>query len=162
MRRPYQLLLEGQPPRSCALAAVHVRAMSAPVLVIVNVLPERDRATIVKPAAAPVDVTWPVPGTDVQAGLSREVRVTRIAGGVVLGVGVARLDLRDHVARGRLGLGVLTLRALTEEARQSDRGEDADDQDDDQKLDEREALLVLGAGADLVQHGPVFGATRVP
>jgi hypothetical protein len=39
-----------------------------------------------------------------------------------------------------------------EEGRKSDRGEDADDQDDDQELDEREALLLLGALAQLGEH----------
>jgi hypothetical protein len=39
----------------------------------------------------------------------------------------------------RLGGGVLGTRALAEERRDGDRGQDADDQDDDQQLNEREA-----------------------
>ena len=58
----------------------------------------------------------------------------------------------DHVARVRLGSGVLTLLTLAEEGRQSDGGEDADDQNDDQELDEGETLLVLAALTQLVEH----------
>ena len=36
--------------------------------------------------------------------------------------------------------------------RQGDRGEDADDQNDDQELDKGETLLVLSALAELVEH----------
>src|SRR5262249_31009164 len=73
---------------------------------------------------------------------------------VGLRVGVARLDLRDGVPRVRLGRRVLRLLLLTEEARQRDRGEDADDQDDDEQLDQREALLVANGRL----HGdPVVG-----
>src|SRR2546423_1105557 len=49
--------------------------------------------------------------------------------------------------------GVLSLRTLTEERRQSDRSQDANDQNDDKKLNQREPLLVLCASAQLMQHG---------
>src|SRR3954467_7883380 len=74
----------------------------------------------------------------------------RVAQRVVLRVGEAGLDLRDHVSRVGLGRGVLAFLLLTEERGQRDRGEDADDQDDDEELDQREAPLVV---ADVVQHG---------
>src|SRR5437764_2495361 len=51
-----------------------------------------------------------------------------------------------------LGGRILTLRALAEEGRQSDGGENADDQDDDQELDQGEALLVSSALAQLAEH----------
>ena len=41
---------------------------------------------------------------------------------------------------------------LAEESGKGDRGKNADDQNDDQELDEREALLVLSARAQLVEH----------
>ena len=44
-----------------------------------------------------------------------------------------------------LGLCVLRLTALAEERRQCDRGKDADDQNDDEKLDQCEALLTLSS-----------------
>src|SRR5271170_2037078 len=44
-----------------------------------------------------------------------------------------------------LGLSVLALALHRRERRDRDRGEDADDQDHDQKLDQREAALVLSA-----------------
>ena len=48
---------------------------------------------------------------------------------------------------------VLTLRPLAEEGRQRDSSQDADDQDDNEQLDEREALLpVVNALAELPQH----------
>src|SRR5262249_13649408 len=58
-------------------------------------------------------------------------------------------DLRDGVTSVGLGGGVLALLLLAKERRQGDRGEDADDQDDDEKLDQREARLVI---AQLAQH----------
>ena len=58
----------------------------------------------------------------------------------------------DHVARVKLGSGILALLTLAEEGRQSDGGEDADDQNDDQELDKGETLLVLSALAELVEH----------
>ena len=79
-------------------------------------------------------------GAVVQA--RRAERRGGVALGVVLGVREARLDLRDEVTGIGLGRRVLALLLLAEERRESDRGEDADDQDDDQKLDEREALVV--------------------
>ena len=50
-----------------------------------------------------------------------------------------------------LGLGVLRLAALVEEGRQRDRGKNADDHNDDQKLDEGETLLTLSALTKLVE-----------
>src|SRR3954454_5829190 len=61
---------------------------------------------------------------------------------VTLNVRCARLDLRDGVTRVGLGLRVLALLLLTEEGRQGDRGENADDEDHYEELDEREALLL--------------------
>ena len=53
-------------------------------------------------------------------------------------------DITDlRVGEIRLRVAVLGRILLTEEDRDGDRGEDADDQDDDQKLDEREAVLVV-------------------
>ena len=69
----------------------------------------------------------------------------RVGAGVGLMVGVERLHRRLGGADAGLGVGVLRLLALVEERGKRDRGEDADDQDDDQELDEREALLVLRA-----------------
>jgi hypothetical protein len=60
--------------------------------------------------------------------------------------------LRLALTDGRLGLRVLRAGALAEERGKGDRGEDADDQDDDQELDQGEALLVLGALAKLMEH----------
>src|SRR5207248_9786499 len=72
---------------------------------------------------------------------------------VGVGVRVAGLHLTDHVASVRLGGRVLGLGALTEEVRQSDRGQDADDQNDDEKLDQSETgLLGLNTCAELPQH----------
>src|SRR3954451_17293543 len=89
-------------------------------------------------------------GANVQAGV-RRVRAL----GVVLFVGVAGLDLRHHVARVGLGRGVLTLRTLAEERRQRDRGQDADDQDDNEELDKGETALRCNSLTDLPQHvGP--------
>jgi hypothetical protein len=59
-----------------------------------------------------------------------------------------RLDRHLRLTHHVLGGGVLGSRALAEERRDGDRGQDADDQDDDQQLDEREALL-LAAHPDL-------------
>src|SRR4051794_14984082 len=72
--------------------------------------------------------------------------------GVVLLVGVERLERRLSGTGAGLGLGVLSLLALVQERGQRDRGKDADDQDHDQELDEREALLVLHTRAKLVKH----------
>src|SRR3954449_7260743 len=80
-------------------------------------------------------------GADRQAGRA-EVR-GRVAGGVVLLVGVAGLDFRDQVTRVGLGGRVLALRPLAEERRKGDRGQDADDQDYDEELDQREAALLV-------------------
>src|SRR3954453_6637946 len=93
------------------------------------------------------------------AGADVEARVAELRRGgavrvVAGGIRATRLDLRDRVARVRLRLGVLALLLLTEEGRQGDRGEDADDQDHDEKLDEREALLLaVDALGKLPQHG---------
>ena len=76
---------------------------------------------------------------------------------VVLRVGKARLDMRDQVARIGLRRRVLALLLLTQEGRQGDRGKDADDQNDDKELHEREAILVVRAIAQLVQHVPSKG-----
>src|SRR5947208_3268683 len=75
------------------------------------------------------------------------------AAGVRVGVRVAGLHLADHVASVGLGRAVLSLGALAEEVRQSDRGQDADDQNDDEKLDQSETgLLGLNTCAELPQH----------
>src|SRR4051812_30865417 len=80
-------------------------------------------------------------GTDVEAGVAelRRCGAVRVVAG---GVGATRLDLRDRVTRVGLGLGVLALLLLAQEGRQGNRGKNADDQDHDEKLDEREALLL--------------------
>src|SRR5262245_32430448 len=78
-----------------------------------------------------------------------EVGLRRV---VVLVVRVPGLHGGLSLTDGRLALGVLGAGALAEEGGESDRGEDADDQDDDQELDKGEALLALGALAELVQH----------
>ena len=70
---------------------------------------------------------------------------TGLVGDVVLVVRVVGLHGGLSLTHRGLGLGVLRTLALAEEGGQSDRGEDADDQDHDQELDEREALLVLSA-----------------
>ena len=94
-------------------------------------------------------------GAVVEAG--RAERRRRVALRVVLRVREARLDLRDEVAGIGLGRSVLALLLLAEERRESDRGENADDQDDDQELDERESFVVA---LEAVEHGggtPVWG-----
>src|SRR3954454_12996096 len=89
---------------------------------------------------------------DVQAGVGQLSRaavrvVTRV-------VRRARLDLRNQVAGVRLRLRVLALLLLAEEGRQGDRGKNADDQDHNEKLDEREALLLaVDPLGKLPQHG---------
>src|SRR4051794_40917544 len=85
-----------------------------------------------------VDLHLAGAGTDVEAGVGRG-RTVRVVAAVV---GRARLDLRDHVARVGLRVRVLALLLLAEEGRQSDRGKDADDQDHNEELDERKALLL--------------------
>src|SRR5947209_18184069 len=94
-------------------------------------------------AALARDVDLAVAATDLQTG---RVAVEAVADGRALGVVLlgreARLDLRDEVARIRLRRGILALLLLTEEGRQGDRGENADDQHDNEELDEREALLL--------------------
>src|SRR5215208_5906774 len=73
--------------------------------------------------------------------------------GVVLLLRVAGLDVRNDVTRVRLGLGVLTLLTLTEEGRQRDSGQNTDDENHNEELDEREALLlVVHALAKHPQH----------
>ena len=60
--------------------------------------------------------------------------------------GVVDVVGRDLLAKGRhvgLGSGVLSLLALVQEHRDGDRGKDADDDHDDEKLDEGEATLTL-------------------
>src|SRR5204862_2110981 len=90
----------------------------------------------------------------VQRRLDVEQVVLRAGGGAVLTVVVGRTGL--HRLRGSDGaglrLGVVSLVLLVQERRNSDRGKDADDQDDDQELDQGETLLCLGALAELPQH----------
>src|SRR5919201_4006816 len=87
------------------------------------------------------------------AGAKREASGAAGTAGVGVGVRVAGLHLADHVASVGLGARVLGLRALAEEVRQSDRGQDANDQDDDEELDQSEtALLGLNTRAELPQH----------
>src|SRR3954453_17803272 len=74
--------------------------------------------------------------------LALDVVVGVRAGAVRAVVGVARLDLRRRVTRGRLGVGVLALRLLAEEGRKRDGGKDADNENHNEELDEREALLL--------------------
>src|SRR6185503_4882546 len=76
----------------------------------------------------------------------------RVAGGVVLRLGVARLDRGHDVTCVRLGVGVLALLLLAEEGRQRDRRKDADDQNYDEELDQGEALLALHTLAEIPQH----------
>src|SRR5205823_6769610 len=85
--------------------------------------------------------------------LRTEAGATATGADIRVGVRVAGLQLADHVASVRLGARVLSLGALTEEVRQSDRGQDADDQDYDKELDQRETgLLRLNTRAKLPQH----------
>src|SRR5687767_1933331 len=82
-----------------------------------------------------------------------DVSVRGVAANVRLGRGEARLHVRNEVTHVGLRLGVLTLLTLTKERRQRDGGQDADDQNDDEQLDEGEALLpVMNALAELPQH----------
>src|SRR2546430_16143460 len=93
---------------------------------------------------------WAVARHEVCAG---ETAAAATGTGVGVVVGVARLQLADHVASVRLGARVLSLRALAEEVRQSDRGQDANDQDYNEGLDQRETgLLSLNTRAELPQH----------
>ena len=78
-----------------------------------------------------------------------EAGAPRTATLVSLAVDVARLQLADHVSSVGLGARVPALVALAEEARQGDRGEDADNQNDDEELDEGKTLLLI---AQLAQH----------
>src|SRR3954454_8493295 len=71
---------------------------------------------------------------------------------VVLVVRVVGLHGGLNGAGTALGLGVLSLLTLVEEGGKRDSGKNADDQNDDQKLDQGETLLVLGALAELVEH----------
>src|SRR3954471_2007052 len=88
-----------------------------------------------------------------QARGRTEAGATATGADIGVAVRVAGLQLADHVASVRLGARVLSLGALTEEVRQSDRGQDADDQDYDEELDQREAgLLRLNTRAELPQH----------
>src|SRR5205814_3567146 len=65
----------------------------------------------------------------------------------------AGLDLRHEVARIGHRRRVLALHLLAKEGRQGDRGKDADDQNDNEELDQREAaLLGLNTLAELPQH----------
>src|SRR2546430_5074423 len=64
----------------------------------------------------------------------------------------SRLDGGLRRARLHLGGRVVGLALLTDERRNCDRGKDADDQDDDQRLDEGKATLVLRALAQSIQH----------
>src|SRR4051794_23316432 len=86
-----------------------------------------------------------VGGDDQTAGLAergldpRQVRRRRaVEVAVVL---VEHLHRRGSGGRGGLGVRVLRLRALREEQREGDGGEDADDQHGDEELGEREAVL---------------------
>src|SRR6185312_4061958 len=63
-----------------------------------------------------------------------------------------RLVRRLHVAEIALRRSVVRLVLLVQERRNRDRGEDAYDQNHDEKLDEREASLVVQTSADGVQQ----------
>src|SRR5689334_644159 len=77
-------------------------------------------------------------------GVGADVRLVRRVEG---------LESRDQVARRRLGRRVLSLLTLAEEGRQGDRGQDADDQDHDEELDQREAPLpFMYALTELPRH----------
>jgi len=94
-------------------------------------------------------------------GPARRQRVLdAVQGGAVSGVGgvvgVVRLLSGGSFTRCALGRRVLALALLVEERRDGDRGQDPDDQDHDQELDEREALLALKALAKGVEHGKVL------
>src|SRR3954451_14760439 len=92
----------------------------------------------------------------VEAGVLALDVVARVATRRVRAVvGVARLELRGHVAGRRLGVGVLALRLLAEEGRKSDGGKDADDENHNEELDEREALLLAAQTlGKLLKHVP--------
>ena len=91
-------------------------------------------------------------------GLLDVARAGALIGDVGLVVGVERLHGGLALADAGLGLGVLRTGALTEEGGKGDRGEDADDQNDDQELDKGEALFLLGAEAHVAEHvGVSFG-----
>ena len=94
-----------------------------------------------RPAASTVSVA---PAPAASDGLDVD-ELRPVGADVGLVVGVERLHRGLSLTDGRLGLGVLRTRALAEEGGQGDRGKDADDQNDDQELDEGEALLVLSA-----------------
>ena len=85
----------------------------------------------------------------------RQAGVGERAARVGLVVGEAGLDRRDGGTSVGLGGGVLALLLLTKEGRQGDGGEDADDENDDEKLDQCEALLVI---AQLAQHSILLGS----
>jgi hypothetical protein len=87
----------------------------------------------------------------------RQARVLHVVSGLAAHIGlllaVERLQMRDHVARGGLGVGVLALLPLAQEGRQRNGGQDADDENHDEELDEREApLLAMQTFAELPQH----------
>src|SRR3954454_11128695 len=77
------------------------------------------------------------------------------AGGTVVRalVGVVGLHGGGGLTRRALRRRVLALALLIEERGDGDGGQDPDDQDHDQKLDEREALLAIEAIAKAVEHG---------
>ena len=58
---------------------------------------------------------------------------------------IGRVSLLGGLGRPEVGLGlrVIRLLALTQEGRNGDPGKNADDQDDDEELDQGEALLFL-------------------
>src|ERR1700680_4284061 len=82
----------------------------------------------------------------------------------VLAVGVARSRLRGglHGARLHLARRVISLALLGDERRNRDRGEKADDQDDNHELDEGKTTLTLRALAQSIQHLNLLGSSRWP
>ncbi len=142
----YQVPPDLQPPLPAVAAGAGVPAAAARLIVNVLVL-ARVRGHGERAGRADAVTETGRHRAEVEAG--RAERRRRVALRVVLRVCEARLDLRDEVTSVRLRRGVLALLLLTEERRESDRGKNADDQDDDQELDERKALIVL---AHVAQH----------
>src|SRR5262249_22305553 len=76
--------------------------------------------------------------------------------GVAVVVRVVRNGVRDGLADIRRGSGLLRLRLEGEVRRNGDRKQDADDDQNDQELDERETALVPGETLPNAEHAVFF------
>src|SRR4029077_1932366 len=81
----------------------------------------------------------------------------RQVGRVVRRIGEEALFRGHHVAEVRLHRGDIRLRLRVRELRDRNRGENADDHDDDQQLDEGEALAVHSCSGIRVTSVSVHG-----